>query len=74
MNLARPVGRADVGAVCTFSCTGLAANRALQLGEPTGGVNGMSMINKLRVVMYLRVRQPPVLALGRVPLFVQVRR
>jgi hypothetical protein len=37
MNLARPVGQADMGAVSTVSFAGLAANRALQLDEPTGG-------------------------------------
>ncbi len=31
MNLARPVGQADMGAVSTVSFAGLAANRALQL-------------------------------------------
>ena len=36
-NLARPVGQADMGAVYTVSFAGLAANRALQLDEPTAG-------------------------------------
>ena len=43
-NLARPVGQADVGAVYAFSCAGLAANRALQLDEPTGGVNARKSV------------------------------
>ncbi|MFN9640388.1 MAG: hypothetical protein ACK56W_10255, partial [Pirellula sp.] len=41
----RPVGQADVGAVYTFSYAGLAANRALQLDEPTGGVNARKSVS-----------------------------
>jgi hypothetical protein len=44
MNLSRPVGQADVGAFFTIACTGLAANRALQLDEPTGGVNARKSV------------------------------
>ncbi|MFN7894419.1 MAG: hypothetical protein ACK5OC_29305, partial [Pirellula sp.] len=44
MNLARPVGQADMGAVYTVSFAGLAANRALQLDEPTGGVNARKSV------------------------------
>ena len=40
MNLARPVGQADVGAVCNVSYAELAANRTLQLGRANWGREG----------------------------------
>ena len=44
-----PVGRADVGAVFTFSCHGLAGNRALQLDEPTGGLTARKSVPSQKV-------------------------
>jgi hypothetical protein len=62
-----------MGAVSTVSFAGLAANRMLQLDKPTAGVNRMSVINTLRIVMILLVRQPPVLGFCGIPILLQTR-